>query len=168
MSYSELLRELDLEGKVIAATRVNCEHGQETITSHHCIYEMLGQTLNGETLILKRGSCACKGFDTNAGFLDELPEIPGGYGLFLSYGAGKGYRPGERLKCNPEVAERFFEKLPKQVMDGFDAIQLEPFKEGMHPDLVISFVTPDQLGALSFLFDFRTADYDNIIAPTVA
>lgn len=168
MSYSELIRELKLEDKIIAATRVSCESGQETTVSHHCIFKAFERVLTGETLILKQGSCGCKGFDTNAGFLDEMPQIPGGYELFLSYGAGEGFRAGERLKCNPAVAASYFEKLPKQVMDGFDAIQLAPYQEGMNPDLVISFVTLDQLAAMAFLYDFRNADYDNIIAPTLA
>lgn len=168
MSYSELLNELRLEGKVIAATRVMGDTFQETKVLHHCIFEAFDRVLTGETFLLKRGSCGCKGFDSNAGFLDETPPIPGGYGLFLSYGAGEGFRPGERLKCNPDVAQAYSQRLPKDVMNGFDAIRLEPFREGMNPDLVISFVTPDQLGALAFLYDFRNSDYDNIIAPTVA
>ncbi len=163
MGFSTLVRELNLSAKIIAVTRVTCGDGQETRVPQHCVFQALGRVLEGETLVLTRGSCGCRGFDSNAGFVDERPSIPGGYGLFLSYGAGEGFRPGERLKCGPQVAERYADALPKQVMGDFNAIQVAPYQEGMKPDVVVSFVTPDQLSAMVFLHDFRRSDYDNTI-----
>lgn len=168
MGYAELIKEIKLEGKIIAATRINHESDEEIKVSSHCVFKAFDQVLNGQTLILKRGATGCNGFNCNAGFNDEMPDIPGGYGLFLSYGAGNGFRPGERLKCNPEIAENFFSKLPKNVMDNYNAIQVEPYNEDLNPDIVISFVTPDQLAALSYLHEFRYTEYDNIIAATAA
>lgn len=168
MSFSELTSELQLQDKVLAATLVHGAPTDEVKLSPHCIFQALPRVLAGETLMLRLGCCGCKGFDSNAGFTDAMPSIPGGYGFFLSYGAGEGFRPGERLKCGPMVSENYYEALPKDVMDGFDSIQLEPYREGMEPDLVISFVTPDQLSALAFLHDFRSTDYDRIITPTTA
>ena len=168
MSYSEFLKELNLEGKVIAATRVNSS--DETV-SHvgGCIYRSLKRVLDGEVLVLDKDSCSCKGFAHNSGLKDERPMIPGGFGLFISKGSDQMWTPpGERFKCDPETAEAMFDSLPKNVMDGFDAIRLETYKEGMRADVVTMLVTADQLSAVLVLHGYNRGEYDNAIATTVS
>ena len=61
-----------------------------------------------------------------------------------------------------------FQQLPKDVMDGFDAIRFEPYKEGMKPDLVVAFVDPDQLSGMLVLHGYNKSAYDTAIATTVS
>lgn len=51
-----------------------------------------------------------------------MPKIPGGFENFLSQGCGKpGCPPGERIKKTPELAIKFFESMPKDVMKDYNA-----------------------------------------------
>ena len=149
MSYSELVKELKLENRLMAVTRVHAKD-EKVNDIFGCVYKRFERVLNGETLVLKEGSCSCGGFDHNSGLNDEKPKIPGGFGVFLSYGSDQQWTPpGEKFKCDPQTADAMFQQLPKDVMDGFDAIRFEPYKEGMKPDLVVAFVDPDQLSAIT-------------------
>ncbi len=166
MSYSELRDELCLAGKVLAVSRISCPEEEQTKLSLHCVLQALERVMDGETLILGAHSSGCSGFCANGGFSDELPGTPGGFGHFLSYGAGEGFRPGQRLRCSPEAGEAYFLGLPKQVMAGANAICVEPYREGSEPDLVLIFATPDQLSALAFLHDFSGPRHDDTLLVT--
>lgn len=88
MSYGELVRELELEGRIIAVTRVSSQN-EKLNDVGGCIYRQLDRVLAGETLVLGEGSCSCTGFDHNSGIKDEKPQIPGGFwSVFI-----KGVRP---------------------------------------------------------------------------
>lgn len=168
MSYSELIKELKLEGRIIAATRVHSQ-GEQPDDIAGCIYKALPKVMAGESLVLKSGSCSCGGFDHNSGLKDDMPMIPGGFGVFLSHGSKQMWTPpGERFKCDPKTAEAMFDKLPKDVMDGFDAIKFEPYREGMKADVVTAFVTADQLSAMIVLHGYDRSEYDHVIATTVS
>lgn len=168
MSYSELVKELALEGRVIAATRVHAAE-EKTDDIAGCIYKSLKKVMTGQTLVLDQKSCSCNGFAHNAGYKDERPRIPGGFGVFLSYGSDQMWTPpGEKFKCDPVTAEAMFDGLPKDVMDGFDAIKFEPYSEDLDPDVVICFATPDQLSALIVLHGYNRSEYDHVIATTVS
>ena len=86
MSYSELVKELKLENRLMAVTIVH-EKDEKVNDIFGCVYKRFERVLNGETLVLKEGSCSCGGFDHNSGLNDEKPKIPGGFGVFLSYGS---------------------------------------------------------------------------------
>lgn len=168
MSYSELVRELALDKKIIAVTRVNAENEQETHIAG-CIYKAMNKVMAGETLVLKKGTCSCNGFNHNSGLLDTMPNIPGGFGLFLSKGSDQRWTPpGEKFKCDPATAEAMWDHLPKDVMGGFDAIKLQPYTEDLKPDVVVAFVMPDQLSAMIVLHGYDRAEYDHVIATTVS
>lgn len=167
MSYREFLQETNLEGRVLAITRVLAgDRGAAQVP--HCVYRAVAQVLAGASCLLTADSCGCGGFAANAGLAEGEPPIPGGFGAFLSQGAGEGYLPGARLKCSPEIASAQFDRLPKDVMDGKDALLLEPFREDLTPDLVTCFATPDQLSALLFLHGFCRSDYDSLLATTAS
>lgn len=168
MSWRELVDELRLENRIIAITRVSSKN-EELNDVGGCIYKQLGRVLGGEALVLGKGSCSCTGFDHNSGLKDEKPMIPGGFGLFLSKGSNQMWTPpGERFKCDPETAEAMFDSLPKNVMDGLDAIKFEAYKEGMNPDIVVILADADQLSALLVLHGYHRGEYDNAIATTAS
>ncbi|NLD18636.1 MAG: DUF169 domain-containing protein [Clostridiales bacterium] len=105
--------------------------------------------------------------DYNSGLVDECPMIPGGFGVFLSHGSDQMWTPpGGKLKGDPATAEAMFESIPKGVMDGFDAIKLEPYREDLKPDIVITFVNPDQLSGMLVLHGYTRGEYDSAIATT--
>ena len=168
MSYSELVKELALDGRVIAVTRVNAAD-EEIDHIAGCVYKSLKKVMAGQTLVLDRSSCSCNGFVHNAGFSDERPRIPGGFGVFLSHGSDQMWTPpGERFKCDPATAEAMFDGLPKDVIGGFDAIKFEPYRDDLDPDVVVCFATPDQLSAMIVLHGYNRAEYDHVIATTVS
>lgn len=168
MSYSELVKELSLEGRLLGVTRVDSQK-EKTNDIFGCVYKALKKVLAGESLVLKADSCSCGGFANNSGLNDERPVIPGGFGVFLSHGSDQMWTPpGEKFKCSPETAEAMFDKLPKNVMDGFDAIKFEPYKEGMKADVVVAFVNPDQLSAMIVLHGYNKSSYDAAIATTAS
>lgn len=168
MSYSELVKELKLDGRIIAVTRVSSQN-EKLNDIGGCIYKSLGRVLAGETLVLGKGSCSCAGFDHNSGLKDERPMIPGGFGVFLSKGSDQMWTPpGERFKCDPQTAEAMFDNLPKDVMDGFDAIKFEAYREGMKPDIVVILADADQLSGLLVLHGYHRSEYDSAIATTVS
>ena len=119
MSYGELVKELKLEDRIIAVTRVSSQN-EKLNDVGGCIYKSLGRVLAGETLVLGKGSCSCAGFDHNSGLKDERPMIPGGFGVFLSKGSDQMWTPpGERFKCDPQTAEAMFENRLEQCVEDF-------------------------------------------------
>ena len=168
MSYKEFTDVLGLEGCVIASTRVDAED-QKCDDLFGCVYKVFPQVMAGRTVVLKKGSCSCGGFDHNSGLIDSRPIIPGGFGIFLAQGSDQQWTPkGERFKCDPPTGEAMFDSLPKNVMDGHDAIRFEPYREGMKADVVTVFCTPDQLSALFNLHGYNRGYYDHIVATTAS
>ena len=167
MSYQEFLNETRLDHHVIAVTRITASEADQSKIPG-CIFKNISKVFEGETLILGPASSKCPGFKTNAGFIDGMPMTPGGFGNFLSNGAGEGFPPGERMKCNPAVSEAFILGLPQNVMDGANAFRLEPYDESLDPDLVICFATPDQLSALTVLHAYERTAYDTAITGCMA
>lgn len=168
MSYKELMKELKLDGKLLAITRVKA--ADETLTdTFGCIYRTIPKILAGETFVFAKGNCSCSGFDHNTGLVDEMPNTPGGFGIFLAQGSDQQWTPpGEKFKCDPATAEAMWDHLPKDVMEGYDALKFEPYREGMEPDIVVAFCGADQLSALVVLHGYDKPEYDRIIATTVS
>lgn len=173
MSYSELIREVKLQGRLIAVTRVHKE-AEELTDTFGCFYKILPKVMAGETFTFALGTCSCSGFDHNSGLRDDRPNTPGGFGIFLSRGSDQQWTPpGEKFKCDPATAEAMFDGLPKEVMKGeggevFDALKFEPYREGMHPDIVVAYCNPDQLSAMIVLHGYDKPEYDHVIATTVS
>lgn len=57
MSYSELVKELKLENRLMAVTRVHAKD-EKVNDIFGCVYKRFERVLNGETLVLKEGSAA--------------------------------------------------------------------------------------------------------------
>ena len=168
MSYHELIKEVKLDGRLIAVTRVHSKD-EELTDTFGCIYRTLNKVRAGETFTFALENCSCSGFDHNTGLRDDMPATPGGFGIFLSHGSDQRWTPpGEKFKCDPQTAEAMWDCLPKDVMGGFDALKFEPYREGLRPDIVVAFCNPDQLSAMIVLHGYDKAEYDRVIATTVS
>ena len=74
MGYSEFIEELQLEGCVMASTRVD-SRDEKCDDLFGCVYKVFPQILAGRSVVLKKGSCSCGGFDHNSGIVVERPYI---------------------------------------------------------------------------------------------
>ena len=172
MTYQEFCRRFGLEGRVLSIRRVKGEtptRGAE-VFSARCSLSAILYALKGHEVVLTEHNSPCKGGLVGLGLRDGLPDIPGGFGHFISYGRGEGFRPGERLKANPECGERMILSQPQRVAEGFDGVRLSPYAEGDGADTVALFCGPDQLSAMIYLFHFSKdgSRYDTAIAPAVS
>jgi len=163
MDYQSFAKELNIVGKVLSVTRKRNGEAYSPI-KEGCALRSLNYAFDGETIVLSVDNVHCFGGKLGFGFTSEM-NIPGGYGHFVSYGAGEGFPPGMRLKRNPEIAEQGRANNPKNVMDGYSLIEIKPFQEIDEPDLVTTLVNPDQLSALNMLFHFGRVGNDITFFP---
>lgn len=164
MRYKDFAQKLKLENKVTGIDRIpSC--GDYRKCPEACSLAVLNRVMEGETVCLDVNNTSCKGSCTGLGLSDGIPQIPGGFGAFISHGSGDGFPPGERIKKDAKLAEEMLLKQPQDVMGGYSAIELKPYEEGDDPDLVTMLVTPDQLSTLIHLFNYECTDYDNVIMP---
>ncbi|MGL4606683.1 MAG: DUF169 domain-containing protein [Eubacteriaceae bacterium] len=163
-ALKELTSKLKMKTSFIGITRLRQGDGVKN-KEISCILEAFSQVAAGNSCVITKTSVPCMGALSGMGFFDEVPKTPGGFGHFLSYGAGEGFPPGEHVKCCPQVAEFMINTQPKNVMTGYSAIQLSPYKENDAPDIVTGMVNPDQLSTLIHLFNFRKVAYDNVYMP---
>jgi len=163
MEFQAFAAELGIAGKTLSITRKQSGEAYNPITEG-CALRALNNAMDGETIVLSKDNIQCPGGLYGFGFQDEV-KIPGGYGYFISYGAGDGFPPGMRLKSDPEIAERGARNAPKNVMDGYSYIEIKPYKQSDKPDLVTIQVNPDQLSALNMLFYFSKHCNDATIFP---
>jgi len=165
MKIDEFLQRFHITRPALSFTRVIFEDTPPDLDKGCIFQSALHRAFDGEVIHLTTGSGVCRGANTGLGLVDGLPAIPGGFGYFISYGAGEGFPPGERIKCNPEVAEKMLLDQPQKVMDGFNAVRVKQWEPADNADTVCFLVNPDSLSGLIHLFNFRRSDYDNIIAP---
>jgi len=159
MDYAEFASELGITGKVLSITRTNGGDVSNPC-KENCAFLALNNAFQGETIRLSEDAIRCPGGKGGFGFADGLADMPGGYGHFLSYGAGEGAPPGMRLKQTPELAEQGALESPQNVMDGCSVIEIKGFEDSDEPDLVTILATPDQLSALNLLFHYRRLESD--------
>ena len=165
MDFEGLAAELGIKEKVLSIIRTN---GVQTHCpgNENCTFLALNYALQGETIRLSEDSVRCFGGKGGFGFSDGEMKVSGGYGHFMSYGAGDGSPPGMRLKQSPEIADEGALASPKNVMDGNTIIEIKPFEEKDEPDLVTILCAPDQLSALNLLFNYRKTENDTTYFPT--
>lgn len=164
MEYKAFIQKLALEEKGIAITRIHAPKEVKKLNPG-CALASMKQAMQGERIVITMSNSGCGGSHSGFGLCDDLPNIPGGFGHFLSYGRGEGFPPGERVKVDPETAEAMLKGLPQQVNGGFDGIEYCPYEMADAPDLVSFLVNPDQLSALIHIFCFKKSAYDNVIMP---
>jgi uncharacterized protein (DUF169 family) len=164
MTYEALARELKLAAPFVAITRIKGAAGDSPVKSG-CTLRVLHDVFAGRRVVLTESEMTCRGARIGFGFFDGLSAIPGGMGYFLSTGRGEGFPAGERLKCSPEIAEAMILNQPRNVLEGFDGIELKPYETGDNPDLVLALVDPDRLSAMTILYSYRTSAIDTVIMP---
>ena len=167
MDYAGLCGELKLTTGFLSIKRLTGS-GTLSCAEKGCTLALLKKAFSGETLYFTKDSVSCPGAAVGFGFSDGLPEIPGGFGYFISTGRGEGFPLGERVKCNPETGERMLLGQPQNVLEGFDCIRIKPYEPEDGADTVTALVTAEQLSVLIHLFCFRKPGYENIIAPMVS
>lgn len=168
MEYAAFLDELCLDKRVIAITRLKEPAPDAPQLREGCTLAAIRRVMAGATLIVTPVNATCKGGATGFGLRDGIPDVPGGFGNFLSCGGGEGCPPGERVKKTSELGEKMLLNQPQRVMEGFHAVELRPYQPHLCPDTVTVLVNPDQLSALIHLFNYEKSDYDTVIAPMVS
>jgi uncharacterized protein (DUF169 family) len=164
MTFEALAQELKLAAPFVAITRIKTGTGDSPV-KNGCTLRVLNDVFAGRRVVVTESETTCRGARTGFGFFDGLSDIPGGMGYFLSVGRGEGFPVGERLKCSPEIAEAMILNQPKNVLEGFDAIEIKPYRTGDNPDLVLALVDPDRLSAMTILYSYRSASADTVIMP---
>ena len=172
MTFAKFIEAFKLENQVLGITKASgkeASRGKE-VFSARCTMTALKYALKGNELVLNAKNSPCGGGLIGMGFVDGLPQTPGGFGKFISYGAGEGFPEGERLKSCPETGERMILSQPQNVLSGFDSIIIKPYAENDNPDTVCIFCNTDQLAALNFLFNYSKSgkDYDTVIMPPLS
>ncbi|MCL2055622.1 MAG: DUF169 domain-containing protein [Oscillospiraceae bacterium] len=166
-SSDTLANALKLEGGFLSIKRATIPHA-DAFAEKGCTLAILGRAFAGETLYFSVENLTCHGAAANFGFADGLPNVPGGFGYFISHGRGEGFPPGEKVKASPEIGEEMLLGQPRDVMGGYNAICVKPYEPGDNADTVTALVTPDRLSALIHIFCFRKTGYDDVIAPMVS
>lgn len=167
MTCHELSKALALSEGFLSIKRISAETASSQKFSG-CMMKALARAMTGETLVFAKDNLGCPGASRGLGLEDGIPDMPGGFGHFISYGRGKGFPPGERVKCSPEIGEQMMLAQPQGVMEGFNAIRIKPYQAEDEADTVTALVNMDQLTALIHIFCFRRTDYDCVIAPMVS
>ncbi|MDL2271332.1 DUF169 domain-containing protein [Methanobrevibacter sp. OttesenSCG-928-I08] len=168
MNFEEFTKCLKLENKILSITLSNEEDESYMDPKYSCIIQDIDKLPQNTTLKISNDNLKCPGAGCGSGFNDTTPNIPGGFGYFLSYGKGEGYIEGERIKESPEIAEEMFENQPKNVLKENKFILVKHFEESDSPTSVLMKVNPDQLSVLIYLFDFQSPDYDPVYASVSA
>jgi hypothetical protein len=171
MTHSELAAELKLTRPFISITRTTVPKDPGELSPEDfpvksgCTLRALKNVFDGRRLVFTEKRCSCSGATGGFGFVDGIPDMPGGLEYFLTTGAGEGFPPGERLKASPETGREMLELEPPNVLAPYNAIECKPYETGDNPDLVTMLITADQLAAFVNLYTFRTGAYDNVIMP---
>ena len=156
MGYIELETELNMRNKIFAVKRVSARQGIHT--NEKCIIKAMNCIFQGKETIFISDSVNCRGYASNAGFKKEHPDIPGGAEYFLSCGRGEGFPQGECIKKTPEIARTYFDNYDRDVLESYNAYKVTPYVEGCDAEIVWMFASPDQLSALTLLYEFRSSD----------
>lgn len=167
MNYQALLKELKLDYCAFSISRVKIESQPEQ-KKFGCTNQIFPYVSKNGEVYLSKDNIGCKGGLIGLALNDGLPNIPGGFGNFIAQGGGPGCPPGERIKCNSEIAEKMLLAQPQGLMQDYNAIKVAPYNEDETSELVCTLANPDQLSALLHLFYFRKSSYDDVIVPVAS
>lgn len=134
-----------------------------------CVTAMAAAAMKGKTVALARENVTCYGGGVGMCFGDCYEGFPGGIEYFLSTGRGAGYREGERYKKTPELARSFVNGLPITDTDRTYVV-MRPLSEVREEtvDVVVMYVTADQLSALVVLANYDREGRENVVMPFAA
>jgi len=159
-----------------------------------CVMAMAAAAVKGRTACFSRETFGCFGGGVGLGFGNRYLDFPGGLEGFCRFlstgnaGCGEGekiaealgpytrkefiddFLHGERYIRSPELVRSFIEKLPMTDIPA-SFVVLKPIVEtdpGEEPVVIVFFVNPDQLSALTILANYGREDMDNVIIPYAA
>lgn len=124
----------------------------------------------GKTACFSKATCTCMGGRIGFGFTENYPE---GFDEFLSCGDENGECPlpnrkPEGYKASPAWVKLWREVLPTRLIKE-KYVVIEPLSSAKEPpNLVIFYVTPDQLSALVVLANYARAGAENVAIPHAA
>lgn len=170
MTHLALAKELNLPFPFVSITRKKLSDQEigalpEFPVKSGCTMRALKDAFDGRGFVLTEERCSCRGARSGFGFYDGILDMPGGFELFLTCGAGAGYPPGERLKASPEVVRAMISSQPKEVLPPYNALEFKPFEGEDKPDLITVLVNADQLSVFATLYSYRSGTFDNVIMP---
>lgn len=143
-----------------------------------CVADVMVAALRGKKVVLDDETCTCAGGAVGLGFGDAFVRRHHSYRYLLSYGEAA-VPEGEEVKLPPHMreGERFF-KDPDTVQKWKDALPFADrtdkkvlfapaslWEEGKLPELVVLFLTADQLSAVVSMGGFRNGKPCETIAP---
>lgn len=147
-----------------------------------CVMALVSAAAKGKVSTAKKETIGCSGGQIGLGFSESFDQTPGGIEYFLSNGnpefcqteAGKKIAErnpdmlhGERYIKTPELARKFVEALPKQMIPAKYVVfkPLNLVTEDEKPVSIIFMVNPDQLSGLVFLANYASEETNNVIIP---
>ena len=139
---------------------------KEGVKRGGCAISMLSEAARGKTAVFSRATKGWIGGGTGLG-IGNYEEFPGGIEYFLSTGK-EGFREGEHYKKTPEAAKGAFNKLPITNIP-YEYVVFKPLKQADPAKdnivLVVFYVNPDQLSAMTVLANYRHTDNEHVIVP---
>ncbi len=147
-----------------------------------CVAAMLNAAAKGRTVAFDRKTFGCPGGGVGLGFGDCYTNFPGGIENFLSNGNSEfcqtefGQRvvtqmphiqDGERYLKNPETAANMIANMPmRDISENYVVFRpLTELQAEEMPQVIVFFVNPDQLTALTVLASYGRDSQENVIAP---
>lgn len=134
-----------------------------------CVIPFMLAASKGKVCAFSRRTTGCVGGKVGLGF-GAYRNYPDGIEYFLSTGKA-GVMEGEHYKQTPELADDFVNCLPITDIP-YEFVVFKPLslveEKQETPVLVVLYVNPDQLAALTVLANFHQTGYDNVIAPFAA
>lgn len=160
-----------------------------------CVMWLVAKAAKGRTVACDRQTFGCSGGGVGLGFGDQYQHFPGGeasFCRFLSTGnetseegrrvaeqvkpfmrpeAHRHFLHGERYLASPEKVREFLAALPITDIPAEYVVfkplaSVEPDRE--EPQVMIFFVSPDQLAALVVLANYGRGSCENVIIPFAA
>ena len=126
-----------------------------------CVVPLIFSTTKGHTAAMDKDST---GYPCSAFYLRYQNWIFPGIESFLSDGVGSPMG-GERFIKTPDKAKSFVESfIPKEICNKVTVFKsLDNFNKNEIPEIVIFFVTPDELSGLVYLLHFNSPNVSDTI-----
>jgi len=166
---SNLVKSLNLKYEPVAVFLSNEKpegalQGKEGQRS--CTIPLFIAAAKGKRAVFDRKTVTCPGGKVGFGF-GQFPNYPGGIEYFLTVGK-EGQFEGEGYMKTPELGDDFVRCLPITDIP-YEYVIFKPLSQvdinEEIPELIIFYVNPDQLSALTVLANYYRPGYENVMIP---